>query len=258
VIRRLSRPLALIVAAGFICLVGAVFLLWRYGGEGFFVELTAGFAAALVAFVLALEWERKREQDRLGRAAEELAKQRETEARRRFETVRRELLANLESLEFLQREFAETPRTGTMEALHPQLLHGAWTASAARLTQLISVYDLTTKLAVTYGRIEELRWRLRLRTEQRTTDLDAPTRALVGELVDEVRDLIMQVVEQIERPDVQALGVAHRITLGAAVENRVPTEFAVLDRTATSSDADLDSFWDAPIPGETPRRKRKA
>jgi hypothetical protein len=119
---KLSRPLAMILAAGFVCLAGAAFVVWDYGGQGFFVELTAGFAAALVAFVLALEWEREREQRRLERTAKELASARETEARRRFETVRRELLANLESLEFLKTEFAKPRRPGEMRLLHPQLL----------------------------------------------------------------------------------------------------------------------------------------
>src|SRR5688572_3183622 len=101
---KLSRPLALIVVASVACLIGAALVVDRYGGEGFFVGLTSGFAGALVAFVLALEWESSRERNRLAQGAEELTKQRETEVRRRFETVRRELRANLQSLELLKRE----------------------------------------------------------------------------------------------------------------------------------------------------------
>ena len=49
-------------------------------------------------------------------------------------------------------------------ALNPELLEGAWAANAPRLSEILADYELTAKLASTYGRTEELRWRLRQRT----------------------------------------------------------------------------------------------
>jgi hypothetical protein len=52
----------------------------------------------------------------------------------------------------------------------------------------------------------------------------------VSELVDEVKELIGRVEEQIAQPAVQALGLEHRVGIGAVVENPVPTDVAVVLR----------------------------
>jgi hypothetical protein len=205
---KLSRPRALIGFAAFACLVGAVLVPMFYGGEIYATELAAGFLAALLAFVLALEFEGDRERRRLRGGARRLRKEREDEVRRRFESVRQELKGNRKSIEFLKQEFAKRPPADAMHALHPQLLDSAWSASASRLTELVADFKLTADLAVAYGRIEELRWRLRFRTAHRDTTLDEPTAALVGELLREVDGLILRVDDQVKKPDMRSASYA--------------------------------------------------
>jgi hypothetical protein len=102
--------------------------------------------------------------------------------------------------------------------VNPQLLEGAWTANAPRLSELVADFELVSDLATFYGRIEELRWRLRTRTEQGTTGLDKMTRPLVGELRGEVADLLVRVRAQIDKPDVQPTGLVRKVALAAAGE----------------------------------------
>jgi hypothetical protein len=197
-----------LAAAAVTCLVGAGLAIGFYGGASVVPGFFAGFGASLLAFVLALSWERDREHVRAKRDAANLESHRVTEARRRLETIKRELETNADSLEFLERSLPSPP--GTFNMLHPQLLDGAWTASAARVTELIADYDLTGGLAYTYGRIEELRWRLRYRSEHGApAQLERMTASLVMERRTEVRDLLSRVTQQIENPDVQPVGLAH-------------------------------------------------
>jgi hypothetical protein len=77
---------------------------------------------------------------------------------------------------------------------------------------------LIADLATAYGRIEELRWRLRYRTEHERTRIDPLILQLAVELRDEVEDLLERVEQQIAEPDVQPLGLMHKVRVGAAVE----------------------------------------
>lgn len=159
----------------------------------------------------------KRDQD-----ARDLESRLATEIRRRLEPVREELRRNLESIKTLDKGFGEERTPETLPVLHPELLDGAWAANASQLTELMADYALTSKLASTYGRIEELRWRLRQRTAtiavmagskvaaQLTTALEEVTKPLISELLTEVKDLLERVGSQIDSPDVQPLGLLHR------------------------------------------------
>jgi hypothetical protein len=105
---------------------------------------------------------------------------------------------------------------------------GAWTASAGRLTELIADYKLTGDLAFTYGRIEGLRWRLRHRTESQNPQLDATTSPLVGELNDEVRDLLKRIGTQLANPDVQPFGLVHTLTGSIGGRASVTADLSVI------------------------------
>jgi hypothetical protein len=158
--------------------VAVVVILVQKGGGSFFPGLIACFIATLFAFVLALWWERKREQRQLTRDTTELERRHVTEVRRRFAPVRAELEKNSDSLSFLIDAYRNVShgRRETLDSklLHPQLLEGAWIANAPRLSELVADYDLIGDLATTYGRIEELRRRLRNRST--TIDLVRSTR----------------------------------------------------------------------------------
>jgi hypothetical protein len=203
---------------------GSMLLIGAYGREAFWPGLITNFAATLAAFVLvlvlALEFESERDARRTegerarlradqAEAQHKLGERLTSEARRRFEPVREELRRNRDSLELLSGAFAK-PQGLVFNVLHPELLEVAWQANAPRLTELIADYELTSSLAASYGRIEELRWRLRHRTAQVTTSLDGMTKPLVDELLGEVTNLLERVGEQIHRPDVQELGLVHK------------------------------------------------
>jgi hypothetical protein len=185
-----------------------------YGLESFLPGLVGGFGASLVAFVLALSWERdkerqqvKEERDRelkqLARREQTFNERRRAELQRRLSTVRTELERNFESLQSLKGLDADPGAPGFVH-LHPQLLDGAWTANAPQLSELVDDYELIADLATTYDRIEELRWRLRYRTEHHDKELDPMTAPLVTELREEVRKLLIRVGSQIESPAVRS------------------------------------------------------
>src|SRR5262245_20516357 len=214
----------LLVGAVVAALVGAAAVIHGYGLDSFLPGLVVDFGASLAAFLLALTWERDQELQRLERGAEEVEARNETEVRRRLTSVHAELEVNQESLTELQLDLEPRPDR-TFAFLHPELIEGAWTANAPQLSELMADHELVGDLAIAYGRIEELRWRLRFRSELRTMELDAMVAPLVDELRVEVTDLLSRVDAQIEQPTVQPLGLLHQRTLPSSisVSGSIPT-----------------------------------
>ena len=197
-------------------LIGAAVVIAAYGLDSFLPGLVLDFAASLAAFLLALTWERDQELQRLERGAEEVEARNETEVRRRLTSVHAELEVNQRSLTELQLD--PEPTAGpSFTFLDTELLEGAWTANAPQLSELLADFDLVGDLAITYGRLEELRWRLRARSELRTTDLDPMTAPLVDELRVEVADLLKRIDAQIEQPAVRPFGLLGPRGLGGSI-----------------------------------------
>lgn len=88
---RSSSTLTVAALGAIVLLVAVVLIVKGYGGASFWPGLVAGFLGTLVAFVLALAWERERASAEVARQARELYEQRETETKRRLEPVRGEL-----------------------------------------------------------------------------------------------------------------------------------------------------------------------
>jgi hypothetical protein len=105
-------------------------------------------------------------------------------------------------------------------AVNPQLLDGAWIASASALAELLADYELTADIARVYGRIEELRWRLRTRTETRVNTLDTMTIALVDELGPEVDALLPRIDVEIENPSLRLGGIVQRAGIDSVLNIR--------------------------------------
>jgi hypothetical protein len=240
----MSRALvvALIVGLGAVALV-----LQRYGGASFFPGLIASFIATLFAFVLALWWERRREQHALIRDTEELDRRQKTEVRRRFAPVRLELEKNADSLALLTGKLDPDRMQTTFAILHPQLLEGACVANAPRLSQLVADYDLIGDLAMTYGRIEELRWRLRYRSELHTNAIDGITVPLVEELREEVAGLLQRVGAQIDAPDVQPVGLLSKVGLSAGITPTGSLTRTVIRAGGSARSSTADSAADPPF-----------
>jgi hypothetical protein len=215
-----SRAFLPIAFATIICLAGAAYVLARWGLRDLVPGLLGNFAASLAAFMLALAWESDRERRKLLSTAKEFDRRRATEVRRRLSAVKAELEKNAESVTDVISFLSKPPAPYTFSLVHPQLLEGAWSANASAIAELLADYGLTSDLSVTYGRIEELRWRLRFRSSQRTNELDAITLPLAEELRDELSDLLERVGAMINKPEVQPIGLAHKMRLGANVSVR--------------------------------------
>ena len=179
-------------------------------GLAFWPGLVGGFGATLAAFLLALNLDHEKERRRAEHDATALRDRLVVEAKRRLEPVRKELSLNQESVDSLAKAFGPGPGVGALGIiLHPQLLEGAWGANAPRLSEILADYELIGNLGSTYGRIEELRWRLRQRTPLIATApnlanaLDAMTKPLIDDLVLEVADVLARVDAQIVEPTVE-------------------------------------------------------
>jgi hypothetical protein len=198
----------------------------RYGGASYWPSLLA----TLVAVVLAFEFERRRERRALGRAEVSLMRRRETEARKRLLALQAELEKNQISIDGIVNELQHVP-PGVFALIHPQLLDGSWSSSGERLGDLLAEYDLVARLSTFYGRLEELRWRIRYRTQAQDTAIDPMTQDLAVEMQSEVVKLIEKVQAEASAPEVRPVGVTHvasataRLGLTASLKaEKVPAE----------------------------------
>lgn len=257
-----SLRFSLLLNGAFIgCLIAALIVIGHYGPESFVTGLAAGFTGSLLAFMLALRSERERESQRLFGETTRLEEARRTEVRRRLQPVDAELAKNATSLEEIASAARDRPEGRGFRIVNPQLLEGAWTASASRLSELVADYKVIADLAVAYGRIEELRWRIRYRTEHHSDLLDTMIAALVDELREEVATLRERVRQQIDDPTVQPLGLLHHVGGGGALAGgiaptgkitlkKIPGKQADASQEPAGEEAGL-SFSATPGPGDS-------
>jgi hypothetical protein len=226
--------LAVVIAVAAMLCLASWWAVDRYGGPAYVPGLISGFAATLVAFVLALELETLRTRAEFARADEETNATRVTEARKRLLALRTELEKNKTSIGEIAKGLASTvSMQGTVwHILHPQLLDGAWSASGERLGDLLADYELVSELSVFYGRLEELRWRIRYRTQASSDQLDGMTLALANEMATEVTDLIDRVSGEERKPGVR--GVTHIGRIGGSI---TPTGTVTLEKVAADPGA---------------------
>ncbi len=230
--RRARHRVWLLVAVG--AFVGlTIVVLDRYGGLPYWPALATEFGASLAAFMLALEWEAHRERAALARAEKSANAARHSEARKRLLALEGELKRNKVSIDMLAVRLPERPRGVVDDLLHPELLDGAWSSSGERLGDLLAEYGLVGELATFYGRLEELRWRIRHRTHARDSYLDGMTKGLAEEMQGEVASLLERVATQAADPEVRTVGVAHVKNLGGSI---APTGTLTLKKTTRYSD----------------------
>ena len=223
------RTALLVAVALFVGLT--IWVLDLYGGLPYWPALATEFGASLAAFMLALEWEAHRERTALARAEEAANSARHTEARKRLLALEGELKRNRVSIELLAKQLPEKPPGVVNDLLHPELLDGAWRSSGERLGDLLD-YELVGDLATFYGRLEELRWRIRHRTQARDSYLDGMTKALAGEMAGEVASLLDRVSTTAVDPEVRAIGVVHLKGTDGAI---LPTGELTLEKTSRQS-----------------------
>jgi hypothetical protein len=193
-----------------------------YGALPYLPGLAAEFGASLAAFMLALRWEGYRAAETAVRAAREADELRRTEARKRLLALEAELKRNEVSIDELAEKLPDRPRGEVHEFLHPELLDGAWASSGERLGDLLADYDLVAHLATFYGRLEELRWRIRHRTQERDTYLDGMAKALAVEMQSEVDEARDRVSKEAKDPEVRRIGLVH-VTAGTVTGRAIVT-----------------------------------
>ena len=120
--------IAAVVAA--LLVPAAAIVLTLYDGELFWPGLIAEFAATLVAVVIALDLERRRERRAITRAASDERERRSTEAKKRLAALRRELEANQTSIGEIAAGL-DKAALGFPLIINPQLLDRAWLANTS-------------------------------------------------------------------------------------------------------------------------------
>jgi hypothetical protein len=237
-----DRPLALLAIATLAAIVLPPLLWLAYAGDLIWPGLAANFTATLLAFHVALAWDRREKQrERLDeerdrevtvRAAEESENERrKTEARRRFRAIYHELEKNRESIDLVRERLAPDPdNPSRFHILLPQLLRGSWNASSGALALIIADNDLMASLSTFYGRVEELQWRLRYRLETGryvgsslagvAPAIDEMTRPLANELAIEVGDLLERVGRQVKEPTIRPSGASRVSGGGGGITTR--------------------------------------
>jgi hypothetical protein len=218
VLRAVRSPETLFGLAILAAAVGGALILWVFGNEPYLVELGSGFGASLLAFVVALSWERRREQRELEREIEreqrELEREIEREEERAKEEIRRrliqisnELKGNERAIEALLEELAK-PGSGAGSPFVPVpqlLLDGAWKANAPSLG-LILEHFLADDLRIIYGELDELRLRVRYRARAQSHEFDSEIEELAARVKDKLlgtaaaRGLIERVEEASRSP----------------------------------------------------------
>jgi hypothetical protein len=205
-------PFGLLVVVVAVSVVTPILTATFYGGPNTWTSLATGFSATVLAFLIALAWDRRqrelaelREAEAERRRGEEarLAEQerRETEARRRFSAIGLEL-------ERLQESLRRTvDEQHAYKYFFPDLPSGSWTAGSGALGMIISNYGLMADLATFYGHVDELRWRLRFKAQGDVDQAQVSPiiSALATQMLSDVAVLLSQVRRQIAGPDVKPL-----------------------------------------------------
>jgi hypothetical protein len=207
-----SRPVQLLVLSLVAAVVAPIVGAHYYTGEIMWPLVIGGYSGAALAFISALSWDRHQrnldlvreaEQERR-RTAERLRteqEQREVEARRRFGALALELERLKASVDRTQRE------QHNYKHFFPDLPMGSWRSASGPLSTIVSNYELMADLSTFYGHVEELRWRLRFKAEPTTDEnlVNPMIDTFVKQMAVAVDELLTQVREQIESPDVEQI-----------------------------------------------------
>jgi hypothetical protein len=201
----------LLLILGIAVAVGTPFLSSvSYGADLTWPALATNFSSTLLAFIVALAWDRRQrgvadrkeaalEAQRAASSRQAENERRQLEARRRFAALELEL----ERVEASLRRIAEEGHN--FRYFFPDLPTGSWAASSAPLGLIVANYTLMADLSTFYGQVEEMRWRLRFKA---SNDADADemsplVSALARELLRDVSHLSASVARQVEEPEVE-------------------------------------------------------
>jgi hypothetical protein len=200
---------------------------WWYSGPAIVPGLVTSFAATFLAFLVALDWERRqRREDAEKLAAQELDRRR-TEARRAFSAIGAELEQLQESVESV---------VGREDAKYflPDLPTHAWRAARERLTIIVADTELMASLGRLYSRVDDLLWRLRFLAERwsvntsEATEFNPMIDSIANEVLADLEELHPRVREQATNPSVQVLGIVYNEALVGQVKVEATLETRVI------------------------------
>lgn len=205
-------PLGLLFLVVVVSIVTPVLTAAFYSGAETWPQMATGFSATVLAFLIALAWDRRqrtllelreneaeRRREEAGRLAEH--ERRETEAQRRFSAIALELERIQSSL---QRTVDEQQ---AYKYFFPDLPSGSWAAGSGPLGVIISNYGLMADLSTFYGHVSELQWRLRFKAQPGVDEaaVSPIIDALAKQMLSDVAVLLTQVRRQVSEPDVRPL-----------------------------------------------------
>jgi len=205
-------PLGLLLVVVAVSIVTPALTALYYSGHETWVAMATGFSATVLAFLIALAWDRRqrallelreaeaeRRREEVARLAE--LERRETEAQRRFSAIALELERIQSSL---QRTADEQQG---YKYFFPDLPSGSWAAGSGPLGMIISSYGLMADLSTFYGHVAELQWRLRFKAQPGVDEaaVSPIIDALASQMLNDVAVLLTQVRRQVSQPDIRPL-----------------------------------------------------
>ncbi len=205
-------PFGLLIVVVLVSVVTPLLTARYYSGPETWIQMATSFSATVLAFLIALAWDRRqrafmelqeaeaeRRREEAARAAEH--ERRETEAQRRFSAIALELERLQTSL---QRAVDEQQG---YKYFFPDLPSGSWLAGSGPLGMIISNYGLMADLSTFYGHVAELQWRLRFKAQPGVdeTAVNPIIDALARQMLNDVAVLLTHVRRQVTQPDIRPL-----------------------------------------------------
>jgi hypothetical protein len=192
----------------------------KWGGGATWPGLIGNFTATVLAFLVALSWDRRERRLDLNRQAEdrkaEVSREQNEELNRRREEAMRRLAPLFYELRHDTQALKEIEGQQPHATALPPLHVAAWQTNGPALGALLADYELISELGSFYNEVDDLRWLLRrhletwhtrARSEPMWNDIVARARRLRTE----AEQLDERVTEQHERPTLDRLAVLERL-----------------------------------------------
>jgi hypothetical protein len=230
-----DRTWTLLLVAFLVAAVPPIALRWAhvYTGPEIWPGLVGNSTGSLVAFVLALEWERRRTLHEDRRTIERRRRDLDEEADRTLRNRRQEASRRLRGIHAeLVDASADVPTARTALARQERVVlspirSGGWAASAQHLAELLSDSELVGDLSSFYSLVVDFQWTLRLRAEAAlTSELNTAMTNTAHTLGRDIENALPSLIERVEAaiddPPLSEIGpirvrVGDRVLFGPAI-----------------------------------------
>jgi hypothetical protein len=207
-----ERAVQVLIGGLVLAIIGPIVTDLYYNGDLLWPVVVATFTGAVLAFLVALAWDRHQDiaQEARTMAAEARAQENELrkEQERRVLEAKRRFSAIALELERLQASINRTmAEQHQYKNFFPDLPTGSFRAASVPLGMIVSNYGLMADLATFYGHVEELQWRLRFKADPQVDEegVSPLIAGLAGQMGAAVEDLIKEVRRQAANPDIESV-----------------------------------------------------